>query len=232
MVVMTDRPHEPVETFALPLFPLNLVLYPGMMLPLHIFEERYQVMIGECFDQKKPFGVILIKAGQEVGGSAVPVSIGTTAHILDVQGLGGGRMNILTRGEQRFEVHKIIQSSPHLIAEVAYLPDEIDAQDDEQAAAVVARLRTDYSALLERMASLAPEPDGDLQVPAEAAALSYAIASKLATSIRFPTGIRQQWLEYAGVYERLGELGEVLDKVNKILAEEIVKSRADDLLLN
>ena len=53
-------------------FPLHLVVYPGMVLPLHVFEERYRSMIRECFEHKKPFGFILIKEVKEVGGSAVP----------------------------------------------------------------------------------------------------------------------------------------------------------------
>ena len=57
------------------LFPLSLVLFPGMTLPLRIFEERYKLMIGECIDNQLPFGVVLIKEGQEVGGTAVPLSL-------------------------------------------------------------------------------------------------------------------------------------------------------------
>ena len=55
----------------LPLFPLPTVLFPGMALPLHVFEERYKLMIGECIRDSRPFGVVLIKSGPEVGGDAV-----------------------------------------------------------------------------------------------------------------------------------------------------------------
>ena len=56
----------------LPLFPLNVVLFPGMPLPVHIFEEQYKGMIEDCLDRDKPFGVVLIKEGQEVGDPAKP----------------------------------------------------------------------------------------------------------------------------------------------------------------
>ena len=61
------------------LFPLNTVLFPGMRMPLHIFEERYRIMIRECIEEDAPFGVLLIKAGAEVGSGAVPHDVGTVA---------------------------------------------------------------------------------------------------------------------------------------------------------
>ena len=67
------------------LFPLNTVLFPGMPLPLHIFEERYKLMIGRCIEQERPFGVVLIQSGPEVGGTA----IGTTGYCL------GGYMSLV-----------------------------------------------------------------------------------------------------------------------------------------
>jgi Lon protease-like protein len=63
------------------LFPLQTVLFPGMRMPLHIFEERYKLMIRECIEQDAPFGVLLIRDGAEVGAGAVPHNVGTTARI-------------------------------------------------------------------------------------------------------------------------------------------------------
>ena len=88
-----------------PLFPLNdMVLFPGMKLPPQIFEERCEEMIVRCSEAGSPFGVLLIKEGQEVGEPAEPCTIGTTARISQVQRLEDGRMNILTEGERRFRV--------------------------------------------------------------------------------------------------------------------------------
>lgn len=221
---MSDRS----EPFPLPLFPLNLVLYPGMMLPLHIFEERYRSMIRECFEQKKHFGVILIKEGQEVGGSAIPVKIGTTARIIDLQEVGDGRMHILTRGVERFAVQDITQGSPYLIAEVLPLEDEVDKVTND----IAAEVRRDYCKFLGRMTRLSGTAQGDAHVPQEAAALSFAIAAKLGASIQIPPVVRQAWLEAPSVHQRLTELSSVLVKANEALEEEIAKSRRDDLLLN
>ncbi len=88
----------------LPLFPLHTVLFPGQVLPLHIFEPRYQKMINECIDKSWPFGVVLIREGEEVGGSAVPYQVGTTARVTQVERLDDGRLNIVSVGEMRFRI--------------------------------------------------------------------------------------------------------------------------------
>jgi uncharacterized protein len=91
--------------FDLPLFPLNTVLFPGMPLTLHIFEERYKLMIERCLEHRQPFGVVLIRYGKEALGSlADPHRIGCTARILDVQPLSEGRMNISALGQKRFRI--------------------------------------------------------------------------------------------------------------------------------
>src|SRR5258708_14081655 len=87
----------------LPLFPLDqVVLYPGMSLPLRIFEERYKVMIGACQVTDQLFGVLLIRSGSEVGEPARPERVGCTARMVRVDRVPDGRMVILTVGVQRF----------------------------------------------------------------------------------------------------------------------------------
>src|SRR5438105_13321345 len=89
----------------LPLFPLEqVVLFPGMSLPLRIFEERYKVMIGACQVTDQLFGVVLIRSGSEVGVPAEPERVGCTARMVRVGRLPDGPMTILTVGEQRFRL--------------------------------------------------------------------------------------------------------------------------------
>jgi Lon protease-like protein len=104
----------------LPIFPLDLVLLPGVPLPLHIFEPRYKEMIAECLEQKKPFGIV--RASEEgVAG------IGCTAEIVSVtKKYDDGRMDILTRGVERFEVLEVNQDRSFLQAEISLLEDEED----------------------------------------------------------------------------------------------------------
>ncbi|HEX8817359.1 MAG TPA: LON peptidase substrate-binding domain-containing protein [Terriglobales bacterium] len=102
----------------LPLFPLDLVLFPGAALPLHIFEPRYREMISECLVQNEPFGVVRTKDG----GLA---EIGCTAAILEVtKKYDDGRMDISTEGRRRFEVMQVNQDRAFLQADVFYLEDE------------------------------------------------------------------------------------------------------------
>jgi Lon protease-like protein len=107
--------------YDLPIFPLNTVLFPGMPLKLHIFEERYKLMIGRCYQSGQPFGVALIKAGQEVGGRAEPFLVGCTAIITEMEPLPGGRMNIVAVGRERFMAHNFKYDQPYLVAEVENL---------------------------------------------------------------------------------------------------------------
>jgi Lon protease-like protein len=106
----------------LPLFPLDLVLLPGAPLPLHIFEPRYKEMISECLEQHKPFGIV--RASDEgVAG------IGCTAEIVSVtKKYDDGRMDILTRGVERFEVLEVHEDRAFLQAEISLV------EDDETAA--------------------------------------------------------------------------------------------------
>lgn len=109
--------------FKLPLFPLDTVLFPGMPLPLHIFEDRYKQMIQDCLDQDLPFGVVLILHGREAHGPlAEPHRIGCTARILNVQTISDGHLDITTVGQHRFRIHSLDYDSPYLVGEVEYYP--------------------------------------------------------------------------------------------------------------
>jgi Lon protease-like protein len=100
----------------IPLFPLHTVLFPGQVLPLHIFEPRYRAMIALCLQQSSPFGVALIKEGPEVGAQATPAAVGTTARVAQVDTLEDGRMNILAVGESRFRIDVLHADLPYLEA--------------------------------------------------------------------------------------------------------------------
>jgi Lon protease-like protein len=112
------------DSVLIPIFPLNVVLYPRMPLPLHIFEERYKEMIQECLDLKQPFGVVLANKGHIS-------TVGTMAKIENVlQKMEDGRMNILCLGDQRFQIKEVIEKRSFLQAEVDYYPD--DEEDEQQ----------------------------------------------------------------------------------------------------
>jgi Lon protease-like protein len=102
----------------IPLFPLDLVLFPGAALPLHIFEDRYKEMIGECLQSQSEFG--LVRARRE--GLAV---VGCTASVITVMHrYSDGRLDILCRGERRFEIESLVEGRSFLEAEVDFLADQ------------------------------------------------------------------------------------------------------------
>ncbi len=102
-----------MATYRLPLFPLQIVLFPGQQLPLHIFEERYKTMIGECIEYESPFGIVL------AGESGIH-KVGCTARISEVvETFPDGRMNVLALGGQRFELFRVYDTQPYFEGEVS-----------------------------------------------------------------------------------------------------------------
>ena len=102
----------------IPLFPLEVVLMPSMSLPLHIFEERYKLMIAECLEQRKEFGVVYQRSSEMK-------TIGCTARILKIlRRFDDGRLDIITQGVSRFTIERIQEDKAYLQAEVTYFDDE------------------------------------------------------------------------------------------------------------
>lgn len=110
-------PLGPMQPDRIPLFPLNVVLFPGEPLPLHIFEPRYRRMVRECLDAKQPFGMLLALSD----GVA---RVGCTAEILEVtKRFDDGRMDILTVGRNRFRIVDLYTEDPLLEGTIDYLVD-------------------------------------------------------------------------------------------------------------
>src|SRR5208282_2568017 len=113
----------------LPLFPLGAVLYPGMLLPLHIFEERYRQLVQDLLDGPDPrrFGVIAIRKGRETGIEGVQslYEIGCIATLRRVEQYDDGRFDIITVGTQRFKLNRLDETRPYLQGEVELLADEV-----------------------------------------------------------------------------------------------------------
>src|SRR3989442_6382306 len=113
----------------LPLFPLNVVLFPHLPLPLHIFEPRYRQMIAECLEEGHSFGVVAIREGTETG-PATPYDVGTLAKIVRIDRLDDGRMNLLGMGASRFAIVRTADARPYLRGEIHIIPeagDDLDA---------------------------------------------------------------------------------------------------------
>ena len=119
------------QTGQLRLFPLNTVLFPGAVLNLHVFEERYRRMIAECLDAHEAFGVVLIREGGEAGDPDVtPHEIGTTAEISEVTPLPAGRYYVSTTGKRRFRIDRIVSREPYLLAASYVVGDALQVADN------------------------------------------------------------------------------------------------------
>ncbi len=202
----------------LPLFPLNVVLFPGMPLPLHIFEERYQQMIGECMEHRTPFGVCLIAEGQEVGAPAEPHAVGTTAEIVASEPLGGGRLNLMTVGRRRFRIQEIVQQRPYLAADVEYLPDDPASAGLERLADEV---RAELQGYVGRLLEIVGEEPAALDMPGEPEALSFfAIAL-----VQLPNDEKQALLETTDTETRLRRCLDYIQLVRKEQEELLERKR-------
>jgi Lon protease-like protein len=174
----------------LPLFPLNTVLFPGMPLPLHIFEERYQEMIRLCLAEKRPFGVVLIREGRaEQGPLAEPFAIGCTADIIQVQKLEDDRLFIMTVGQDRFRIHSLDRARPYLMGQVELLPLTQEPVESLQAAAArLYPLVLEYLKVLAEVGKVEFDPE---QIPSDPDELGFLAAS----FIQLPIEEKQELLE-------------------------------------
>ena len=160
----------------LPLFPLNVVLFPGGYLPLHIFEERYRLMMRHCLDGDRRFGVVLISSGSEVGEPAVPETVGTIAKIVEVRTLDDGRMLIGVKGERRYRVLQIVERLPYIKAEVLPLEDDSATVVDESLIAEVRQAAKEHIQILMALRGELTQPPG---LPTDPFRLRYLVGSQL-----------------------------------------------------
>jgi Lon protease-like protein len=165
-----------VPTQWLPLFPLNVVLFPHMPLPLHIFEPRYRQMIAECLEEGHSFGVVAIREGSETG-PATPYDVGTLAKIVRIDRLDDGRMNLLVMGASRFTIVRTADDCPYLRGEIRIIP---ETGDDLDATARITETTAitfrQYSNLLRELVGQQPD---EAEPPMEPELLSYLIAAAL-----------------------------------------------------
>ena len=168
-------------TEMLPLFPLGAVLYPGMLLPLHVFEARYRQLVQDLLGGREPrrFGVIAIRKGRETGIDGVHslYEIGCTATLRRVDRHDDGRFDIVTVGSQRFRLHGLDETRPYLQGEVDILADEpVDPASAEAAVRVVqAAFREYLDALAEWGGAVVRLED----LPDEPTLLSFIIAAAM-----------------------------------------------------
>jgi Lon protease-like protein len=208
----------------LPLFPLTTVLFPEMLLPLHIFEPRYRLLVRRCMADERPFGVVLIRSGQEVGASAEPHAIGTEAKIMAFSPLSDGRSYIVVRGGRRFAVeHAIPDAEPYLVGRVRYLDElEGDGATDRAAVAVEA-----YGQYLVAVMAVTEDARGDRAMVDELATVPPREAAyRIAASLAVDATERQRMLELPSDADRLEAETNLLERETMLLRDLLVRLRA------
>ena len=165
----------------LPLFPLGTVLFPGLLLPLHIFEDRYRQLVRDLADGPEPrrFGVIAIRHGRETGADGIQAlhEIGCTATLRQVKPLEDGRYDVVTVGVQRYRLASLDDSGPYLRGQVDLLTEEAG---DEAGAAQAARVvRDGFRAYLNALAQRGVTQVRVPELPGDPVMLSYLVAASM-----------------------------------------------------
>ena len=179
----------------LPLFPLDVVLFPGTPLPLHIFEPRYRELISECLETRKAFGIVRVKkeeVDEEAGAEEQDTrlaDVGCTAEIIAVTKTHpDGRMDIVTEGRERFEVLELNEERSYLQGDVLFFGDEPGDPNPEQTAHAI-KLHAEILAIAGAKQSL----------PEQLQQLSFHLAGSLPLDLDF----KQALLEMRSEAERI-----------------------------
>ena|SRR5438093_5900230 len=200
----------------IPLFPLpNLVLFPNIVLPLHIFEERYKLMINTCIERDEAFGLVLLHTGAEEESESTIHRVGVTARIVQVERLDDGRMNILVEGEGRFRIHRFIQKTPYWRASVDFFEDAENRQSVESLCQEITDL---YRKVNQLSAKLSGSQESEVTLPDSPTALSFMVSYVL----DLDSEEKQKLLEMTSTGDRLrallNHLPEVIRKLEQQLA--------------
>ncbi|WP_019630699.1 LON peptidase substrate-binding domain-containing protein [Actinomadura atramentaria] len=202
-------------TERLPLFPLGTVLFPGMVLPLRLFEERYLALLRDLLDRPAPrrFGVVAIELGHEVGPGAARrlAEVGCVADLREARARPDGRYDVVTVGRDRFRTKGVDSSGPYPRAEVEHLPEEAGAD----AAAAAERALAAFRVYRHRMAAVgAPVPEvAGLADGRDAVAVSYDVAA--AVVLDGPD--KQRLLAAGDAARRLAAARALLARENRLL---------------
>lgn len=198
----------------IPLFPLNLVLFPGMVQPLHIFEPRYREMTRFCLDSNVNFGISLAELNddRETVSSA---RYGSLARIADYQRLPDGRYNLITVGAQRFEILETFEDKPYLSARVRLLPEDLGVGDIVSASMDARGLLDEYLSLV---LSQIEGGENSIPIPSDGIELSYFIAVCLPCDDQ----VKQRLLEIPTALERLNAERDLLRHEIEMMSEQML----------
>jgi ATP-dependent Lon protease len=203
---MTEASDKVRGVSKLPLFPLSIVLFPGVPLPLHIFEPRYRQMLADIRVSNNLFGLSYFDASASDKEIPPAGHIGCVAEVTETQALPDGRSNILTVGIIRYRVEEYLErDDPYLVARVSYFEDdeedsELLRESSREVAETFTRIARAVRTINDERASLPNISDTEPQ------RLSFLVAA----AMEVDTDIKQELLELRSTSERLRRLGDIL----------------------
>ncbi len=195
------------------MFPLGTVLFPGTVMPLHVFEPRYRALTGYCLEHDSPFGIVLIERGSEVGGGDARFRVGTDARIAGSVVLPDGRWMLAVAGGRRIRVERWLGEEPYPRAEVSHLDDSPSAAPPGGAVVALRQLAHTAIDLLIQLGEW-PADAAAPEVPDDPQAAGWRVAS---FGLLGPAD-SQRVLETDGVGARLARLSELLAEEVDVLA--------------
>lgn len=206
----------------LPVMPLNTVLFPGMVLPLHIYEQRYRQLISWCQAEHQPFGVAFARAAGEEDTQPSPSTVGTAAIVARVDRLEDGRLNILAVGRERFRIRSVLREQPYLVCQSHEYPLVSSEQKDVEA--ISARLHGllgSYMKFLPKVLGVSIHID---QLPVRGEALAWVAAATLQVDIE----VRQRFLEQESLRDLLRQELSLLTVEHRLLQFIVDTQEAQD----
>jgi len=209
----------------LPLFPLKTVLFPLAPLHLHVFEARYLEMIRLCMAEDRPFGVVLIREGEEVGETPDPYLVGTVARIEKAVIHDETSIDVRARGEGRFRIRRLDESRPYLVGHIEHLSEEA-IEESQRSQAVISRARQIGEAIISALFDSAEVRVAKIKLHKDPQILSFLLAG-------FVQGThleRQRLLETTDTIERLASVIPSLEKMLEELPRGPQRVRAEDIL--
>jgi len=207
----------------IPLFPLPLVMFPDVVVPLHIFEERYRSMINRCIEESSAFGIVLIPPGTAAESESTIGRTGVTARIVQFERLEDGRLNIMSAGEKRFRILQFTGNDPCWTADVEFFEDVVESGEElQESIDDVVRLYRELHRLASSLRGVEAE---EVHIPESPVSLSFMVSYIL----DIDPAAKQELLEMTSTTGRLKSLTVhlegIIQRVNEQIARDAMKRK-------
>lgn len=203
------------------MFPLGMMVLPGTVLPLRVFEPRYRALVRDCLAAPTPeFGVVLIKRGREVGGGDVRNDVGVVARMVQVAESPDGRYHLVALAGRRIVVREWLTDDPYPCADVDDWPDDDSTPVDHEVIATLAQRARRARALAIELGDRLPEPPDELSDDVSIATFQLAALAPIGDADR------HDLLSAAGPAERLALLDQMLEHLDDVLSFRLMTDGA------